>query len=103
MSAPGSGDFSIGSQVWPGASKLIEEMGELQQVLGKLIAVAGSTEHWDGNLRSRLVEECADAAAALDFFTERNFSGEELRATHRRFEAKLALFREWDESQKQDA
>jgi len=39
----GSGDFSIGSAVWPGVSKVIEEMGELQQVLGKLIAVAGDT------------------------------------------------------------
>jgi hypothetical protein len=26
------GDFSIGNAVWPGTSKLLEEMGELQQV-----------------------------------------------------------------------
>lgn len=51
----GNGDFSLGSKVWPGTSKLLEEMGELQQVLGKLIAVAGSTEHWDGAVRGDAV------------------------------------------------
>jgi hypothetical protein len=67
----GSGDFSIGSKVWPGASKVIEEIGELMQVLGKLIAVAGDTKHWDGDLRPRLVEEMGDLTAALMFFHNR--------------------------------
>ena len=93
----GSGDFSIGSKVWPGTSKLLEEMGELQQVLGKLIAVAGSTEHWDGDLRPRLVEECADIAAALQFFTVENFSREELLAMLMRSEQKKMIFRQWHE------
>lgn len=50
----GSGNFTIGSGVWPGASKLLEEMGEpqqalgkLQQTLGKLIQTSGTAEHWE--------------------------------------------------------
>lgn len=90
----GSGDFSIGSEVWPGTSKLLEEMGELQQVLGKLIAVAGSTEHWDGDLRPRLIEELGDVSAAIGFFMEQNFVGDEV-AIANRIVAKLLLFRKW--------
>lgn len=90
----GSGDFSIGSEVWPGTSKLLEEMGELQQVLGKLIAVAGSTEHWDGDLRPRLIEELGDVSAAIGFFMEQNFVGDEA-AIADRIVAKLLLFRKW--------
>jgi len=91
----GSGDFSIGSKVWPGTSKLLEEMGELQQVLGKLIAVAGSTEHWDGDLRNRMMGELADVSAALRMFTTENFTRDELLAIQIQSDAKLALFRKW--------
>lgn len=73
MSALSDGSFSIGSKVWPGTSKLIEEMGELNQVLGKLIATHGDHEHWDGlNVLDRLHEEIADVQAALMFFSEAN-------------------------------
>jgi NTP pyrophosphatase (non-canonical NTP hydrolase) len=55
--------------VWPGASRLLEESGELNQVLGKLIGAGGVVEHWDGsNLRDRLIEELGDVAAAVEFF-----------------------------------
>lgn len=91
----GSGDFSIGSKVWPGASKLLEEMGEVQQVLGKLIAVHGSTVHWDGDLRVRLLEELGDVSAAVRFFVDQNFTDEELRAYVERVEMKLETFRKW--------
>ncbi len=36
-----SGDFSIGSDIWPGISKLIEEAAEVGQVCGKLIGSGG--------------------------------------------------------------
>lgn len=63
------GPFGIGSDLWPGASKLIEECGELVQVLGKLIATGGDTAHWDGSdLGDRLVEEIGDVLAAANFF-----------------------------------
>jgi hypothetical protein len=93
-SAP-SGDFSIGSRVWPGTSKLIEEMGELQQVLGKLIAVAGATDHWSGDLRRMLVEELGDVSAAIRFFGTQNLTTEELTSVAVRSDNKLACFREW--------
>lgn len=93
----GSGDFSIGSKVWPGTSKLLEEMGELQQVLGKLIAVAGSTQHWDGDLRPKLIEELGDVSGALAFFMEKNLIYEEEGAMLDRAREKLELFREWHE------
>lgn len=65
--------YGIGSARWPGASRVVEESGELVQVLGKLIGAGGGTEHWDGtDLRPRLVEEIGDVRAALDFFVEAN-------------------------------
>lgn len=91
-----SGDFSIGSKVWPGTSKLIEEMGELQQVLGKLLGTAGEVKHWDGsNLRERLVEEIADLEAAIIFFKEQNMWQSEKSEAHERTVQKLALFEKW--------
>ncbi len=91
----GSGDFSIGSKVWPGTSKVIEEMGELQQVLGKLIAVAGDTQHWDGDLRKRLIEEIGDLSAALDFFETENFTPQEALQISERIANKKQLFHQW--------
>jgi hypothetical protein len=97
--APGEpgyvGDYAIGSEVWPGVSKLIEEMGELQQVLGKLIAIAGATVHWSGDLRTMLVEELGDVSAAVRFFATQNLTADELLAVLARSEKKLARFREW--------
>jgi NTP pyrophosphatase (non-canonical NTP hydrolase) len=101
----GSGDFSIGSKVWPGTSKLLEEMGELQQVLGKLqqtlgklIQVAGSTLHWDGDLRPKMIEELGDVAGAIAFFVEKNLTVTEECAVGDRAEQKMALFREWHDT-----
>lgn len=91
-----SGDFSIGSAVWPGTSKLIEEMGELQQVLGKLIGSRGQAQHFDGsNLRERLVEEIADVEAALQFFQKVNLSDSERERIAARCRQKVALFEKW--------
>lgn len=49
-----------------GVAKLIEECGELQQVLGKKLAWWDTDEpHWDGTiLRDRLVEEMGALIAA---------------------------------------
>lgn len=91
----GSGDFSIGSRVWPGVSKLLEEMGELQQVLGKLIAVAGRTKHWSGDLRELLVQEVGDVLAAIGFFRQHNLTIEESVRVSERVEAKIGAFNRW--------
>jgi len=52
--------------------KLIEEMGELQQVLGKLMAFPEGP-HPDGGppLQQRLAEESIDVLAALTYFMEK--------------------------------
>ena len=99
-SKKGSGDFSIGSKVWPGASKVLEEMGELQQVLGKLQGTAGEVKHWDGtNLQGRLVEEIADVRAALAFFQMKNFTERDMMDADRRCQEKLETFVRWHEVQ----
>jgi hypothetical protein len=91
-----SGDYSIGSDKWPGTSKLLEEMGELAQVLGKIIGNDGKIVHWDGtNLRVRLIQEMADVTAALEFFRASNLSPTEWGVLFDRYQTKLALFKEW--------
>ncbi len=94
--AEGSGDFSIGSQVWPGLSKLLEEMGELQQVGGKLMGTGGKTAHWDGtDLRQRLIEEMSDVLAAIQFFQAKNFTDKDDDRIRARVSEKLQLFATW--------
>jgi len=90
----GSGDFSIGSDVWPGLSKLVEEMGEVQQVAGKLFGAGGATQHWDGsNLRERLQEELADLLAAVRFVIVTCTLDSD--AIEKRADEKKAQFWEW--------
>lgn len=92
------GSFSIGTNVWPGTSKLIEEMGEVMQVLGKLIATHGATDHWDGtDLRDRLHEELSDLIAATSFFVDAN--GLDLKRLDARVAEKVALFEQWHAEQ----
>jgi len=87
--------FAIGSEVWPGTSKLLEEQGELIQVLGKLMATGGDTNHWSGDLRKMLIEEVGDVLAAIVFFMEHNLSDVEREAVMDRGEHKTDLFNEW--------
>jgi hypothetical protein len=93
-----AGPYSIGSTIWPGLSKVSEEMGELGQVLGKLLGTGGVISHWDGsNLKDRLIEEIGDLSAALRFFVEENnLDADALGARH---DQKLALFRKWHDAQ----
>lgn len=97
----GSGDFSIGGKVWPGTSKLIEEMGELQQVLGKLIGSHGETAHFDGtDLKERLIEEIADVLAAITFFQVTNFPFDVDKVIEQRKREKIARFMKWQKEGK---
>lgn len=85
--------YSIGSDVWPGASKLAEEAAELAQVLAKLMAYP-HTPHPDGtDLRVRLVDELGDVTAAVRFFIDTNPI--EPEAVARRARHKLDRFRRW--------
>lgn len=77
-----------------GVAKLIEECGELQQVLGKRLAWWNTDEpHWDGSdLNDRMAEEIGDVMAACEFVASMfGIRGEvELRRCE-----KLALFARW--------
>lgn len=93
-----AGSYSIGSNNWNGMSKLIEEMGELQQVLGKLIGSDGCVDHWSGDLTEKLVEECGDVVAALNFFVLKNMSEDNQKRILDQAERKFNLFEEWNEN-----
>lgn len=79
-----------------GVPKLIEECGELIQVLGKKLAWWNTNEpHWDGSdLDKRIVEEMGDVMAAIDFAATK--LGLDYITIARRRLAKLAVFQEWD-------
>lgn len=88
--------YCIGSDEWNGLSKLAEELGELQQVCGKLIGSQGDTNHWSGDLRAKFIEELGDVKAAMAFFIRENFDPAENIAIHKQFSTKLELFTKWD-------
>jgi NTP pyrophosphatase (non-canonical NTP hydrolase) len=94
---PDSGDFSIGSNRWPGISKLIEECNEVGQVCGKLIGSSGEIMHWDGtNLKDRLEGELGDVLAAIDFVSQYCGLNKVRIADRRAF--KFARFRRWQKN-----
>lgn len=88
--------YCIGSDEWNGLSKLIEELGELQQVCGKLIGSEGSTAHWSGDLKTKFIEELGDVQAAWDFFIDMNFDEPEYEAIAVQSAKKYMLFKQWD-------
>lgn len=90
--------YCIGSDCWNGLSKLIEELGELQQVCGKLIGSEGEHNHWSGDLREKFIEEIGDVHAALDFFVQENFDIEEEYLIVVQTERKIELFNEWNKN-----
>lgn len=95
--ATGSGDFSLGGALWPGTSKMIEEQGELLQVLGKLMGSEGRTDHWSGDLIPMMEDELADVLAATKIFIELNPKLNRVRIDERAAE-KMRTFREWHHS-----
>lgn len=93
-----AGNYSIGSTLWPGLSKLIEEAGETQQVCGKLIGSGGNPAHWDGSdLKIRLEEEIGDLIAACNFVIARN--GLDRDAIDRRVQKKVVRFDDWHDEE----
>jgi NTP pyrophosphatase (non-canonical NTP hydrolase) len=83
-----------------GLSKLTEECGELQQVIGKLLQYPmlqtnADKLHPDGtHLRSRLCDEIADVVAAIDFVIAKMQLDAGGIAERRR--AKVNRFWHWD-------
>lgn len=69
----GAAAFSIGADRWPGLTKLVEEAGEMLQVVGKIMATGGEVEHWDGsNLADRLTDELGDLLAAIYYVADKS-------------------------------
>lgn len=92
--------FAFGDKEWPGIAKLNEESGELVQVIGKLMMTHGKAEYWNGvDLRVSLVEEMADAAAAIDFVMKHALSQEERNALIVRLKEKFSLYEKWHAEQ----
>lgn len=86
--------FAIGDNEWPGVSKLVEEIGELGQVLGKLMGSRGDVKHWSGDLRDMLQIEIADVMAAITFVLAHNptLNRDEIE---RMIRVKVARFEQW--------
>jgi len=77
-----------------GLAKLAEELGELQQVVGKMMAY-GTGAHPDGteSLLARFEEESADVTAALTFVAQTHGANSE--NVKRRAALKLERFQVW--------
>lgn len=89
-------DYNLGSDNWPGLSKLAEEAGELLQVIGKLMGTGGAVNHWDGSdLSARFVEEAGDVLAALEVVLFLNSAKLDLIAVEQRKLHKRRLFMQW--------
>ena len=96
-----AGNYGIGSTCWPGLAKVLEESGELGQVLGKIMGSDGRTEYWDGtDLRVGLCEEIADLEAALLFFKDKNLTQEERDEVRSRTFRKFEQFLHWHQDVK---
>lgn len=85
--------------VWRGIKKVMEEMGELLCVFGKLEVVPVGT-HWDEKhgakpLRERCMEECVDLHTALEYFIERNFTPAERARMKERQDRKMHNYEQW--------
>ena len=87
--------FAFGDENWPGLAKLVEECGEVVQVVGKLMMTHGDPAHWSGDLRAMLVDEVADVCAASMFVMEHCFTDAEGRDCMERQRAKIRKFRGW--------
>lgn len=91
--------WEIGADEWSGVSKLVEETGEVLQVIGKMQATEGRAEHWDGsNLHRRLEEELGDLLAAIHFVVE-HAPALLPEAINERKLAKQRLFNKWHADQ----
>jgi hypothetical protein len=90
----GQGPYAFGGP-WSGIAKLVEELGELQTILGKLLGVGGSTAHWQGDLRPRLIEEMADVQAAIIHVEDHVLTADERHAMSNRRLHKGLLFSSW--------
>ena len=92
--------FFIGAKEWPGLTKVVEECGEVTQVIAKLMATDGDVLHYDGSmLDNRLMTELGDLLAAIQFVTA-HCPHLDAEFIQRRAAKKLDLFEKWHADQK---
>jgi NTP pyrophosphatase (non-canonical NTP hydrolase) len=90
--------FRIGSDELPGLSKLVEEMGEAGQIIGKIMGLGSMGKHWDGTiLRDELADELGDVIGAIDFIAENNAELDWERVLIRS-RVKRARFQQWHDN-----
>lgn len=89
--------YSFGSDLHPGFAKIVEEIGEALEVIGKILMIGGKFVHWVGCLRKPLHKELADVSAAIDFYIAQpeNMSDHERRKFFERKMGKIAKFEDW--------
>lgn len=93
-------DYQLQSDNWPGLAKIVEETGELNQVLGKLMATGGVRDYYDGSdLEDMANDELGDVLAAMIFFIENN-AGLDLTRINNRATEKIYKFQSWREEQR---
>lgn len=93
--------FAIGDKKWPGLSKLVEECGEVVQVIGKLMGSRGNDLHWNvPSLKAALEDEVADLLAACDYVMEKCWLNIEHITTRR--QRKLETYRTWHKEDPED-
>ena len=90
--------YTLTSEKWRGLSKLSEEMGELQQVLAKIVENGGSLDYWDKDLKTSLLEELGDVAASFSFFVCNNMSDDDLDRICDRQDLKIEKYEEWSDA-----
>lgn len=89
--------YAIGSDFLPGFSKLMEEIGEVGQVVGKIIGLGHMGAHWDGQyLRDELHKELGDLLGAVDFLVLHNQLDK--RAIEHRRDKKRNRFAQWHDN-----
>lgn len=101
--ADSNGPYGIGTTTWPGLAKVVEECGELLQVLAKIMATGGLDHSWEqedgstlgwGDLTDALHEELGDLQGAINFFTTVNDKIDTDRIIERSSE-KFLTFCQW--------
>jgi NTP pyrophosphatase (non-canonical NTP hydrolase) len=87
--------YSFGNPLLPGLAKLMEECGELVQILAKKMAYP-LEPHPDGqDTDARIVEEMGDVLAGITFYGSLNLTKEQQDAVEARRDKKVELFRSW--------